>query len=1347
MPSGTNPEDGLPEQDPPSISGNDPYPTESIHASKLNRKPNAVATDSSMSIGPYRLLKKIGQGGMGTVWKAKQHEPISRIVAIKTIISGKESTRDIIARFEAERQALAMMDHRNIAKVLDAGISVKHGPYFVMEYCRGEPINTFCVKRKLTLNQRLKLFVQICNAVEHAHQKGIIHRDLKPHNILITMQGNRAVPKVIDFGLAKALQPELRLTDKTIHSQVGQVLGTFKYMSPEQAGTNPHDVDTRADIYSLGVVLYELLTGLTPLDDGSFRRKAVDEIIKMIREQEAKRPSLRLSDSVISKSVSGNLGSSRRLRRSLQNELDWIVLKALSKDRDRRYVTASAFADDVQNYLNDEPVVARPPSRVYRLRKFAARNRTLSVSLVTIASTLIIASSAIAWYGWKANRATLDLADANGQLEKEIQLKEKANFELSNTTVEAQELAERAKNEALAAVAAKNSAEKAERVANEEREKAKQAEQIASEARDESEALLARSNYHLAVSRWNDDRVDEAFELLDRVPPKYRNLGWRYQRNRFEESYLTCFGHNGGINDVAFSPSGDDVASASDDKTAKIWDSVTGVEVFTLSGHLDAVTAVAFSADGRFLATGSKDKTIKLWNSESGRLVTTYQGHKDAVNDLVFSPVKPKLFSCSAGGTIKVWDIESNKLDFEIENEDTSRYACTSIDIDATGQFLLTSFSSSVKQIFDAKTGKKLQEMSQPVNGVYQTLKPVFPEHWGWTEKVARSPNGRFRASLGKRYLVDESKFHVRDSRTRTLFHSYTSLTAVPTCISFCPDGSRVVTGGESSLKFWKISKTPKIRVLRGHANRVTNVEFDATDARLVSTSFDRTLKTWSVQNGKVESSAPISSNPHFSRADFSLNPSSKLFAYFGSQGRIWDLQNQQLVGKLMSPSDAKAKWSYFNSNGDMLAVGFEKTESLKEKFVRLYWGIDWQNSFDLKISSGISSCVFMGSPERLLVSCLDGSLVFFDPTTQTQIHKIDLNVTKSGLAELAVNTSKNVVAVPLSEGKRTIILVDSDGVILQNIAGPTDWGLVNMEFSRDDTLLFTVDFDNNLRGFDIYTGQELFHIENDLEYPSEFLGWGPPYGISVSHDDSKLAYGCFDGTIRLLDFPRSHETQLLRGHFQEIDSLSFSEDDQYVLAIDSLGKKITWELETRQLVKTANWEQFEIEKRRSSDGRWQVALSEGNIVLIDLEFKNSPEQRAYNKFQARVDPYWHAEMAVESEELKDWYAAAFHWAWVIKALRKNQASVREVVMESGEGAENELVVPPPANNRKTDLKIAPQALESALRELKLQDSDVSIANPAIKEFLHLVDKDEAWFKNLPDRPSSEVPTEPIQGN
>jgi len=375
-------------------------------------------------VGPYKLLQQIGAGGMGMVWMAEQVEPVRRRVALKVIKAGMDSAQ-VLARFDAERQALALMDHPNIAKVLDAGSTEAGRPYFVMELVKGVPITRCCDDNRLTPRERLELFIPVCEAVQHAHQKGIIHRDLKPGNVLVASYDGRPVPKVIDFGVAKAMGQQL--TERTLFTGFGALIGTLEYMSPEQAEFNALDIDTRSDVYALGAMLYELLTGTTPFPRQRLKQSALTEALRVIHEEEPVRPSTRLSES---KETLPSISEQRRtepalLTRLVRGELDWIVMRALEKDRTRRYQTANGLAHDLQRYLDDEPVEACPPSAGHRLRKIARKHRKLLATAAAFAALLltgVVVSAFLAVWAIRAEESATDRLDevqeAGGRLKK-----------------------------------------------------------------------------------------------------------------------------------------------------------------------------------------------------------------------------------------------------------------------------------------------------------------------------------------------------------------------------------------------------------------------------------------------------------------------------------------------------------------------------------------------------------------------------------------------------------------------------------------------------------------------------------------------------------------------------------------------------------------------------------------------------------------------------------------------------------------------------------------------------------------------------------------------------------------
>ena len=542
-----------------------------------------------MMVGPYKLMEQIGEGGFGLVFVAEQSQPVKRKVALKVIKPGMDS-RQVIARFEAERQALAVMDHPNIARVLDAGTTESGLPYFVMELVRGIPITEYCDKNQLTPNERLELFISVCHAIQHAHQKGIIHRDIKPSNVLVGSHDGKPVAKVIDFGVAKAISQDL--TQRTIYTNFAQIIGTPLYMSPEQAEMSVLDIDTRSDIYSLGVLLYELLTGSTPLDKKRFARAAYDEIRRMICEDEPPKPSHRLSTCDTLASVAASRRTEpAKLSRMLKGELDWVVMKALEKDRTRRYETANALARDVQHYLNDEVVEARPPSAGYRMSKFVRRHKGQVIAASLVLLTL--------------------LAGIAGTTSGLIAAKRQEQVARRQEGIARQEAAEKEKARRA----------EAERVKERDAALLKEAERVKERdaALDNANHQLDNSNLLLAVAAYDNSDVSMARLRLDGIQAKHRGWEWYYLRRQCTGGIFTLYGHTNMVWDVAFSPDGTRIVTGSDDGTAKVWDARTGTPQLDLKGHTGKVWGVAFSPDGTRIVTGSWYRTAKVWDARTGR--------------------------------------------------------------------------------------------------------------------------------------------------------------------------------------------------------------------------------------------------------------------------------------------------------------------------------------------------------------------------------------------------------------------------------------------------------------------------------------------------------------------------------------------------------------------------------------------------------------------------------------------------------------------------------------------------------------------------------------------------------
>jgi serine/threonine protein kinase len=524
-------------------------------------------------IGRYKLLEKLGEGGFGSVWAAEQRQPVRRRVALKVVKLGMD-TKQVVARFEAERQALALMDHPNIAKILDAGATQAGRPFFAMELVKGVPNTDYCRDEKLNTQSRLKLFVDVCRAVQHAHQKGLIHRDIKPSNIMVTLHDGKPVPKVIDFGIAKATQQDL--TDKTIYTQYHQFIGTPAYMSPEQAEMSGLDIDTRSDIYSLGVLLYELLTGGTPFDSKELMASGAEQMRKIIRERDPVKPSTRLSQTLQDDPTLRDRFSPDF---SFSSDLDWIVMRCLEKDRSRRYDTANGLAMDVCRHLENEPVVARPPSWSYRFEKAYRRNKLLVGSLVVGTALLLIGIAGIS-RAWQRESVARQDAD-NSRTQSEI-------------------------NEKIA----------------------KTAQKIAEDNALVSKKAVYASDVNLASLAFRQNDLGKARRILEpyvQDDEMRGQLGWEWRFlwsavNKSSE-LKSIVPHDAPVRAVSFLGDGSRVVTGGLDGTVKIWDLGTGEIEILYEKEWGDIRTFAASSDGRYVAVVIDDYTIDAEVFSSIRII------------------------------------------------------------------------------------------------------------------------------------------------------------------------------------------------------------------------------------------------------------------------------------------------------------------------------------------------------------------------------------------------------------------------------------------------------------------------------------------------------------------------------------------------------------------------------------------------------------------------------------------------------------------------------------------------------------------------------------------------------
>jgi eukaryotic-like serine/threonine-protein kinase len=675
-------------------------------AGELTCAPVPMSEKPGTKIGPYKLLQRIGEGGFGVVYMAEQERPVRRKVALKIIKPGMD-TDQVIARFESERQALALMDHPHIARVLDAGATDSGRPYFVMELVKGVPITEFCDKNRMSTAGRLKLFIDVCHAIQHAHHKGVIHRDIKPSNVMVTLHDGEPVVKVIDFGVAKATVQ--KLTERTLFTAYGQMIGTPAYMSPEQAEMSGLDIDTRSDVYSLGVLLYELLTGTTPLENKRLRLAGYVEMQRLIREEEAPRPSDRLSSLGDSATIlAGQRGLDvRHLVKLLSGDLDWVVMKALDKDRNRRYATPGSFSEDIERYLGQETVLARPPSAAYRLRKFVQRNKVAVLTVGTMAAILLVGIAGTT-YGLFREASQRSIAEAETQRAAAEQ--HKAEAALAQTTVSEQ----KAQASLAKAKESEGKAVEARRAAL--RQAALSGCDVAQQLGEKNSVALAIMEYGRALQfahEANDADLEDAIRW---------NIGaWR---NELHPLAYTVPAPVGARPAAAFHPDGKLLAVASrstgsDTSLVQLHNVADGSprpETLRLK-RVIRVVWLAWHPDDKQLAIYGNDGQIHLWTPGQpvpsisfrvSRPLEYNDGHRNT--QMAFSPDGRRLIAGTYESVVKVFDVETGKPT-GIELPQPSDMT-TAADWSRDGSWLLTGNVTGVVKIWEAATGKLVRTIN-----------------------------------------------------------------------------------------------------------------------------------------------------------------------------------------------------------------------------------------------------------------------------------------------------------------------------------------------------------------------------------------------------------------------------------------------------------------------------------------------------------------------------------------------------------------------------------------------------------------------------------------------------------
>ena len=1076
----------------------------------------------------YKLIEQVGEGGCGIVYIAEQFEPIHRKVALKVIKLGMD-TKAVVARFEAERQALSMMDHPNIAKILDAGTTSAGRPYFVMELVRGIAITDYCDQACLNNKERLGLFKKVCHAIQHAHQKGIIHRDIKPSNILITLHDGVPVPRVIDFGIAKAI--EGRLTDKTIHTQLHQFIGTPTYMSPEQAEMSGLDIDTRSDIYSLGALLYELLVGKPPFDSKELGAIGLDAIRKTIQEREPEQPSTKLAalqGQELTRTAKRHSIEASKLPTLLRGDLDWIVMRCLEKDRTRRYHTANAIAVDIQNHLEHEPISACPPSTMYRFQKAFRRNKLAFMAAAAIVAALGIGATVSTWQAIKATRAI------------------RAESEQRIIAENAKTLAESLQHEA----------EDATQIAEKERQRADAQAKVAVESQKQSQRFLYVADMNLAHQALKQNNVGRTRRLLERHRPEtneedFRGWEWRYlwQLSR-STSLVTLANRSTPGFSLSFSPDGHHLAVGWFDGRIDLWDIKDRQLKRTLvdQGNLYYQGKVAFSPTRNLLAITSEYKVVTLYDLDSGQESILWQAPEEdwwSVRDISFSPNGSKL-AIYAGSTpdigAAVWmiDVASNKIEKHYPTVSNMRYYYGATQFSPDGQHLYLVRSDP------AKKGSTI--LCLDLDSDQERWQSDLLTDPGITS-LDLSPDGRILASSSG---FNDPNIRIWNAANGELMRQLKGHTSWVSDLQFTRDGRQLISSGsDQTIRVWDTDTWTATRVLRGHHDEVFAIAFSQDSQLIASTSKDGDLMLWDAKDdNSVVGNITLPKGSSAARV-LPIDNAHLLFLAPGHPPELVNLEESSDPKPLPEIGSSTDILGYSNSG---LLFTWNGTKQIK---VREWNGKEFQMLGQIPLGSELRPGAFTYHPERQLLAWTPSPSApsISLASLSTPNRRIELISDVGDIAFMHFGEDGLHLAAA-TEGKASARVWNIEtGQIVASINEP----IVTTTFGAGGKAFFTgLNASNDILFYDLSVSKP-----SQQRSPGNFPCWS----LTTSPDGNLVAGTTIGGKTRLLNGASGTLIDSLHGHMNAIVNSAFSEDGRRMISTNASGRQAVklWDLDTRQ--------------------------------------------------------------------------------------------------------------------------------------------------------------------------------------